>query len=143
MAQSVAFFRSLKSVPRPRSARGKDVSPRIVARLEGLQALETNWDGYNGRATKPAIARFASDVLGKVMDKNTPEPFLAPGGDGTVQAEWHIGGYTVELHFISGKQIDANRKNNDTGKWETATVSADNLSKIAEWVRTPNGATPK
>ena len=143
MAQNLAFLRSSKSVSRPRSARGKEVSPEIVARLKDLQALEANWDGYNGRATKPAIARFARNVLGKIMDKSTPEPFLAPGGDGTVQAEWHIGGYTVELHFISDKQIDANRKNKDTGKWETTTVSASNLSEVADWVSTLNGATPK
>ena len=143
MAQNLALVGSPKSVSKPQSADGNAVSSQIVARLKDLQALEPNWDGYNGRATKPAIARFASNVLGKIMDKNMPEPFLAPGGDGTVQAEWHIGGCTVELHFISGKQIDANRRKNDTGKWETATVSAGNLSEVADWVSALNGAAPK
>ena len=124
-------------------AHGGGVLPQVEARLRDLQALEPNWDGYNGRATKPVIARFASSVLGKILDTDTPEPFLAPGGDGTVQAEWHIGGSKVELHFISGKQIDASRKNGNTGEWETATVSARDLSKVAGWVRVLNGATPE
>ena len=143
MAQKLAYQLPRQDKSEPRSVSANAVSPKIKAKLKEFMSLEPNWDGHQGRAADPAIVKFASDTLGTLMGKSTPEPFLAPGGDGTIQAEWDTDDFTVELHFLSDGKIDACRKHCDTGEWETTKVSAGKLSRISEWVTSISAATTK
>ena len=134
MVQKLAFRSLEQNTSEPPAVTMSGVSPRIRAKLKEFMSLEPNWDGHQGRATDPTIAEFAVETLGKILKTDDPEPFLAPGGDGTMQAEWDGDSYAVELHFVSDKSITACRKNYDTGEWETAKVSRGNLSEISKWV---------
>ena len=143
MAQKLAHQLLTQKKSEIRSVTTNAVSPKIRAKLEEFMSLEPNWDGHQGRAADPAIVKFASDTLGTLMGKSTPEPFLAPGGDGTIQAEWDTDDFTVELHFLSDGKIDAYRKHYDTGEWETTKVSAGKLTKVSEWVTSISVAATK
>lgn len=141
MAQKAAYHLLRQTGPGQRSVGRDPVSPQIMTKLREFMSLEPNWDGHQGRATDPGIAEFAVQTLGRIMKKDTPEPILAPGGDGTMQAEWDGDSFSVELHFVSGNKIDAHRKNHGTGEWETVKVSADKIADIADWVESIDSTT--
>ena len=66
----------------------EEVRAKIEARRAGLKDLQPNWDGY-GAAPIPhdVIDAFVDDVLTFTGDKWAQ---IVPGGDGSIQAEWHL-----------------------------------------------------
>lgn len=85
--------------------------------LSKLQNLETGWDGYSSPPVDRHVAFFAGNVLSRIGDLVTsnpflqldfvPPPYLVPISGGALQAEWHFGDVFIELVFDKGRPIEA------------------------------------
>ena len=67
------------------------------ARLRELEALETGWDGHDG---KP-ITEAALKAVGMFLE----HPFIGPLSYGGLQIEWHQDGWEVEVEFDDQGEI--------------------------------------
>ncbi len=76
----------------------EDVEASLVKQQEGLLKLERGWDGYGAPPLAPdLIVGVVAEVRTVLRDLDCPIPDLCPGGDGSLQVEWHTG--TVELCY--------------------------------------------
>ncbi|MGV3709051.1 MAG: hypothetical protein ACO1Q7_09425 [Gemmatimonas sp.] len=61
----------------------------VESAIAQFVTLEDNWDGYNGVATTYEAAIEGLRILSEIMHPEDPPPSVVPGGDGSVQFEWH------------------------------------------------------
>lgn len=77
---------------------GRDLTFKMRKRADELRALPPGWDTYGGKtpdgATLDKAVELALAVAPLVPDY---DPALVPCSDGSVQVEWHDGGYDVEM----------------------------------------------
>lgn len=105
---------------------------QIAKRLNELISLENGWDGYEGIAVSEANAKFAINLLNS-FDKNTPKPSIVPGSDGTLQIEWHVNSYDLEIDILSPYDVVVSRFDHMTTEFQEKEFKAD-LAQVVEWV---------
>lgn len=72
----------------------------VIDRLGVVQRLAPGWDGYDGVPVPWNVAADALTVARKVYIDGLQPPSAVPGSDGSVQLEWHFGGYDIELEML-------------------------------------------
>jgi hypothetical protein len=73
----------------------------LEAQREQLINLPKNWDGYGAGPLMPSIVDI---MLGDIETEGCLAQ-LVPGSDGSLQAEWHLPGVTVEYDItVDGKR---------------------------------------
>lgn len=84
-------------------------SPRWLqsARIElnDLQRLPVDWDSYGALPISRHSVTAAFDVLRQIIFPHTPAPSIVPNSDGTIQLEWHIHGFDLEVKVQSQARI--------------------------------------
>jgi len=108
-------------------------APVLGRRFKELISLPRGWDGYLGHPVSTECANFAVDVLEWIHSGDLPPPSLVPGGDGTLQIEWHRNGFDLEIDVLGPQRIHAWRCNRSTAEEEETEEWAD-ISRVAEWV---------
>lgn len=77
--------------------------PRWIDLVEGelnqLVALPAGWDGRRALPVSSTALESLVGLLSLLMGDRTAAPQLFPLPDGGVQAEWHIGGNSVEVEI--------------------------------------------
>jgi hypothetical protein len=81
----------------------------LSRRFDQMCALEQGWDGYTGRPVNSSCANFAATVLEHLYREGLEAPSLVPGGDGTVQIEWHHNQFDIELDVLAPNKVRAYR----------------------------------
>lgn len=61
----------------------------VLEKLEELMQLKPGWDGYEGQPMRFAVAAFVYFLWETIRTPGTPIPAVVPGGDGSMQLEWH------------------------------------------------------
>jgi hypothetical protein len=75
-------------------------------RAKELLGLPEKWDGYRApRIDSQTVATMLA-ALAETMPINAPLPTLIPTPQGGVQAEWHEGGFDIELEINPGEPIE-------------------------------------
>jgi len=105
----------------------------LVGKFNELTALNPGWDGYAGRPVSYTCASFAAKLLERLYDEALPPPSLVPGSDGTLQVEWHINQYDVEVDIIGAFEVVATRHNCLTGAAEELELDTD-FTALAGWI---------
>jgi hypothetical protein len=105
----------------------------LVKKFNDLTALQIGWDGYGGRPVSFTCASFAANLLERLFDEALPPPSLVPGSDGTVQFEWHINQYDVEVDVLGAFRVIATRHDNVTGTSEELEFESD-FTGLAGWI---------
>jgi hypothetical protein len=86
-----------------------DIEPRwyrpAVARLKELLALEPGWDGHGGASLRPDVARYCVQLMGRVLNSDTPPPQIVPLSHGGVQLEWHLRDVDLEIEIKSPSSV--------------------------------------
>lgn len=85
--------------------------PNASRTLEDVRRLKPNWDTYGADPIAPDLVDEAHGVLAQIkasaerLGRVLPEPFVAPGSDGTIQFEWKLGdkAFELELSMESGR----------------------------------------
>lgn len=149
MAQSSAVFSKKSAAPKfmPWSQTNEAfVLQRLIARslnsdwVSELEAhfrdfnnLPVGWDGYQGQPVDFHCARFTEQVLEQLSRSDLPAPSLVPLSNGTLQFEWHINNFDVEVEVHGPLEMSCFRYDLDTGEEEEMLVKAD-LLPLRKWI---------
>lgn len=106
---------------------------QLESRLNQLTSLPVGWDGYQGKPVSFVCAAYAANLLERVCHNGVPPPSLVPGSDGTLQIEWHINNYDIEIEIIAPNEVLAYRFDMNTELEEEVELDND-FTLIAEWV---------
>lgn len=68
--------------------------------LADLLWLPADWDSYGAPPVDVDQARAVLELLGEIMNNDTPHPQLVPTNRGGVQVEWHRSGIDVEIETL-------------------------------------------
>lgn len=105
----------------------------VVHRLWELLQLPRNWSSYRSEPVRPELATALLRLLLEVMADDTPPPAVVPTASGGLQAEWHRGGYDLELEVSSPYRFEAHLEEVETGRAESRQVISD-LRPVVEWI---------
>ena len=107
---------------------------QLAGKLSELAALPRGWDGYNSGPVGPAIIEFAVQLIDRLYVPGLVAPQPVPGGDGTLQLEWHVNQFDLEIDIRGPCQLVAWLDDLETGTEEEIEVKTD-LSPLVSWVR--------
>lgn len=105
----------------------------LESRLNWLTGLPIGWDGYQGKPVSLHCASFAANLIESLCVDNVPVPQLVPGSDGTLQLEWHLNDYDIEINVLAPFEVVAARYDHVTGEEDEIEVRSD-FSELAEWM---------
>ena len=116
-------------VPVPRSKWIIDLKERF----DEITSLPRGWDGYDGGPVTFNTAQFAANLIERLFIAGVPSPSLVPGGDGTVQIEWHRNQYDIEIDVLGPYEVLAFRRDQRTGNEEELDLQMD-FTALAGWI---------
>jgi hypothetical protein len=108
-------------------------SSYLESRFNKLTSLPKGWDGYDGQPVSFTCARFAADLLQRLYDGALPPPSLVPGSDGSLQIEWHISQFDIEIDVLGAFEVVAARHDCITGTTDELDLSTD-FTELAGWI---------
>ena len=107
---------------------------RLKNRFEELRNLEDGWDGYKGVAITGEIEAFTISLLSEIYDPRVAPPSLVPGGDGSLQIEWHVNDCDLEIDVLSPEDVFAYMINHGSGAEEEINIG-ENRRELSVWIR--------
>lgn len=116
------------SLPTPSWDRG------LEPRFRELVSLPHGWDGYDGQPVSASCACFAASLLGSLWVEGVEAPQLVPGPDGTLQIEWHVNQFDIEIDVLGPYHIVATRTDLTTGR-EDELEGGGGPDELTAWVR--------
>lgn len=105
----------------------------LEKRIEELVTLPRNWDGYNGIAIPFSTAQFAVNLLESLSRGDVPPPSLVPGGDGSIQIEWHTEKLDIEIDILRPYEVYASRYDISRDKDTEIKITAD-FAPLVPWI---------
>ena len=105
----------------------------LESRFIELTGLPIGWDGYQGKPISLSCAKFAANLIESIYVASVPAPKLVPGSDGTLQLEWHLNGFDIEIDVLAPFEVVATRHDHVTEAVDEIDVQSD-FSELAEWV---------
>jgi hypothetical protein len=72
----------------------------MTRRLQSIETLTANWDGYGAHVIPGFVVQRAADWLAKLLERPVGIPSIVPTPDGGVQLEWHRSPGHLELLFL-------------------------------------------
>lgn len=106
---------------------------QLEGRFRELFALPAGWDGYNGQPLSQDCYSFTLNILNRLWTNGVPPPSLVPGGDGSLQLEWHLNQFDLEIDVLGVYDVTAMRHNRRTGVTEEIEVQKD-FSEVYRWI---------
>lgn len=94
---------------------------QLKNRLDELISLPKGWDGYNAPRIEFDCAMFVANLLERMTIEGLPPPQLVPGQNGSIQLEWHEGGFDLEVEVLAPYKVTAtlfNIANNQEDEFE-------------------------
>ena len=99
--------------------------PSVVAKLDELTSLPTNWNSYRAAPVKRPCLLAAVELLVATMRDNSPTPAVVPTNRGTVLLEWHQRGIDLEIDVLGPDRFHVVAEDPSRGiEWESD-VGAD------------------
>lgn len=105
----------------------------LEERLNELTSLPRGWDGHIGSPVAFTCAQFAAQLIENLCVEDVPAPKLVPGSDGTLQLEWHMNQFDLEIDVLAPYNIIASRFDHLTGNDIEIEVQTD-FTELANWV---------
>lgn len=107
----------------------------LEQRLEKLIQLPNSWDGYRARPVSFPVAVFTLSMLQRLFQPSVTEPFLVPGINGDLQAEWHANDMDIEIHVVEPNLVKAWRRTPNTSDEGEEITLRNDFTEIAIWVK--------
>jgi hypothetical protein len=105
----------------------------LQGRFNELVKLPRGWDGYAGQPVSWDCVSFAAKILERFCKDDLSPPSLVPGGDGTLQIEWHKNNYDVELDVLGPNEVVATRYDRVAGVEEVLELQND-FTQVQDWI---------
>jgi antitoxin (DNA-binding transcriptional repressor) of toxin-antitoxin stability system len=102
-----------------------------IRTLAELLDLPEGWSSYPARRIDPAAVIWALELLGKVMQTETPAPIVVPTARGELELEWHLRGIDLEVHPVSPGRLYFYFEDQRSGRVDEQELDAD-LSPLVE-----------
>jgi hypothetical protein len=93
----------------------KWVVPAISSFME-MQNLRDNWNSYGAKRIKRDLISQSLNVLGQIMEQDSPAPSVVPLSDGGLQLEWHRKQQDLEIVFPADETPSFIYQNRATGE---------------------------
>jgi hypothetical protein len=106
----------------------------VIARLEKLIQLPKGWDGYAAEPVALATAIFALQMLETLCPSDAEPPQVVPGVNGDLQVEWHTVRGDIELHVKKPNEVDAWRRNANTGDDGEELSLTNDFIAVGNWL---------
>jgi hypothetical protein len=106
----------------------------INERFDELTSLPRGWDGYGGNPVSFSVAQFAGQLLKQLYVHQLRIPSLVPGGDGSLQIEWHLNGFDIELDVLAPYKVFATRFDCNTEVEDTLELTND-FTQPSNWIK--------
>jgi len=116
-------------VSHPRSGWVQELEDRFNV----LTSLRIGWDGYAGLPVSFTCAQFAANLIERLHNSALPAPQLVPLADGTLQLEWHMNEFDVEVHVVGPYDVVAYRADLRTNEEDEIEVQTD-FTALSDWV---------
>jgi hypothetical protein len=108
---------------------------KLNPRFNELTSLPMGWDGYIGQPVSFTCASFAANLIERLYLDGIPAPQLVPGNDGSVQIEWHLNNYDIEIDVLAPYQVIATRLDHISGEEDEELELQSDFTALAEWVK--------
>jgi hypothetical protein len=135
--KSVASSPASTRLPVQRYVRARHFATSWMAELQDrfdkITALTTGWDGYNAKPVSFTCASFTAQLLEVLFESDVPPPQLVPGSDGTLQFEWHMNGFDLEVDVLAPYEVFAVRHDHSNCTCEEANLSSD-YTLLKTWI---------
>ncbi|WP_170790255.1 hypothetical protein [Ruegeria lacuscaerulensis] len=105
----------------------------LKRRLNDLTSLKKGWDGYAGQPVSFNVAQFAANLIETLCIDGVPAPQLVPGSDGTMQLEWHLNGYDIEIDVLAPFDVVATRYDHISNVEDEIEIQSD-FTELADWM---------
>lgn len=105
----------------------------LKSKLNELTSLRVGWDGYKGQPVSYTRAAFAAAILDKLYVDGISVPSLVPGGDGTLQIEWHCNNFDIEIDILDANSVVASKYDHVTNTDEELVIKSD-FTKVWGWL---------
>jgi len=106
---------------------------KLEDRFDELTSLPKGWDGYDGVPVSFTCAQFAANLVERLYVKGVGVPQLVPGADGTLQLEWHMNQYNLEIDVLAPYEVVATLYDHLTEQEQEIEVQTD-FTELSEWV---------
>ena len=100
----------------------------LINRMAELKSLPYGWDGYQGVPVNNECVWFAIRFFNELGWENFPMPSLVPGSDGTLQVQWNMGGFDIEVDIVGENEAFYTILNTNTGKHEDGVIDGELFS---------------
>jgi hypothetical protein len=111
----------------------------LTKRFEDVVSLMPGWDGYQGRPVSFSVAVFAANLLEAIYVETLDAPSIVPGADGSLQIEWHMFGFDIEVDILAPNNVVATRYRHADSTEEVVELKND-FSILADWIDELNNA---
>ena len=105
----------------------------LKMRFNELTALPRGWNGYTSHPVSFDCAQFAATLIERLFIAGIPTPQMVPGDDGTLQLEWHLNQYDVEIDILAPYNVHAVRHNHRNGEVQELELQMD-FTPLMEWI---------
>ena len=69
----------------------------VVEKLQEYTKLRDNWDSYGGLAPTKQALLAAQELMNNILEPETPVPYVFPVPNGSIQIEWALPDFEVEV----------------------------------------------
>lgn len=77
----------------------------VAEEIVKLQLLVREWDGYGAGPIRGDVLNFATQLLSRIMQSETPPPHLTPMSHEGILIEWHQHGIELEIEVEAPTQV--------------------------------------
>ncbi len=124
----VEFKRQVSTEAREERSRRIAAMERL---LRGYSELPENWNSYGAPAPAPKVIDEARKVLTAVIDLGLSEPWVAPGGDGSIGLQWETAQAFLYIDIVPGQETTYFHSPKTEGTDESeGTLTTDNLREV-------------
>lgn len=88
-----------------------------INKLVELFCLPQNWDSYGAKPINEDKFSMALEMISGMMFETTPEPFISPTSNESIQFSWTHKGVELEIEVISRYLVDVYFED-ETGEFE-------------------------
>ncbi len=108
------------------------LTERSRATINEFTRLEAGWDGYDGIAVLPDIAKHVLCLLDAIGRHTTFRPDVVPLSNGGLQLEWYVGVHEIEVEIAPDCATSLHHERTDDGSIVEAPIdSLHDLAKIS------------
>ena len=68
--------------------------------------LKRGWDGFKASPVSIERANVAINLINQIIKSNIPRPSIVPTYDGSIQLEWHLKNYELEIELTQLTEVE-------------------------------------